>query len=108
MYLFSAFPLDLADLSRTLLPLTALHGLFFVYKFQSLYDIDVSVIRMADPDLAFHVTVLVTVGHAVEELNKEDGGDRSFILISNSESDICKKVTAERMKKINSSFVLLD
>lgn len=49
-----------------------------------------------------------TVGHAVEELNKEDGGDRSFVLISNSESDICKKVTAKRMKKINSSFVLLD
>ena len=49
-----------------------------------------------------------TVGHAVEELNKEDGGGRSFVLISNSESDICKKVTAERMKKIKSSFALLD
>lgn len=49
-----------------------------------------------------------TVGHAVEELNKEDGGKRLFVLISNSESDICKKVTAERMKKISSSFVLLD
>ena len=49
-----------------------------------------------------------TVGHATKELNKEDGGNRHYILVSNSESNICKKVTVERMKKVKSSFVLLD
>lgn len=49
-----------------------------------------------------------TVGHATEELNKEEGENRHYILVSNSESNICKKVTVERMKKVKSSFVLLD
>ena len=49
-----------------------------------------------------------TVGQAVYELNKEDGGHRSFILISNSESNICKNVTVKRMEKVGASFVLLD
>ena len=49
-----------------------------------------------------------TVGQAVHELNKEDGGRRSFILISNSESNICKNVTVKRIKKSGADFVLLD
>ena len=49
-----------------------------------------------------------TVGHAVEELNKEDNGDRTYLLISNSESNICKNVTVKRMQIIDSSFELLD
>lgn len=49
-----------------------------------------------------------TVGHAVADLNKEDGGNRKFILVSNSESNICKDVTVKRMKKIGIDFVLLD
>ena len=40
-----------------------------------------------------------TLGQAVDDLNKEDDGDRKFILVSNNESDICKKVTNERLKK---------
>ena len=49
-----------------------------------------------------------TVGHAVDGLNKEDGGTRKYILISNSESNICKKVTAKRMQLINSDFNFID
>ncbi len=49
-----------------------------------------------------------TVGHAVEDLNNEDQGTRKYILVSNSESDICKKVTAERLKIIHSKFIFLD
>ena len=49
-----------------------------------------------------------TVGHAVDGLNKEDGGTRKYILISNSESNICKKVTAKRMRLINSDFNFID
>lgn len=49
-----------------------------------------------------------TVGHAVCELNKEDGGNRKYILVSNSESNICKNVTVKRMNKVSSHFTLLD
>ena len=49
-----------------------------------------------------------TVGHALIDLNKEDNGNRTFILVSNSESNICKAVTVKRIEKINGEFVLLD
>ena len=49
-----------------------------------------------------------TVGHAVMDLNKEDGGTRTFILVSNNESNICKNVTVKRMEKAGAKFVLLD
>jgi len=39
-----------------------------------------------------------TTGHAVLDLNKEDGGNRKFILIE-MEDDIAKKITAERVKR---------
>ena len=39
-----------------------------------------------------------TTGHATLELNAEDGGNRRFILITNSESDICRRVTVPRVK----------
>lgn len=40
-----------------------------------------------------------TTGHAVMDLNKEDGGNRTFILCTNNENDICRSVTYERIKK---------
>ena len=44
-----------------------------------------------------------TTGHAVIDLNKEDGGNRKYILISNSESNICKDVTLKRIKMFDSN-----
>lgn len=41
-----------------------------------------------------------TTGHAVMDLNREDGGDRKFILVNNSENGICRKVTYERLKRV--------
>ena len=41
-----------------------------------------------------------TTGHAVLELNREDSGNRKFILCTNNENDICKEVTFPRMQKI--------
>lgn len=41
-----------------------------------------------------------TTGHAVMELNAEDGGKRQFILVTNNENDICKKVTLPRLKVV--------
>ncbi|MFA7285962.1 MAG: site-specific DNA-methyltransferase [Candidatus Paceibacterota bacterium] len=40
-----------------------------------------------------------TTGHAVMELNKEDGGNRQFILCTNNENNICEDVTYERLKR---------
>jgi site-specific DNA-methyltransferase (adenine-specific)/adenine-specific DNA-methyltransferase len=39
-----------------------------------------------------------TTGHAVMQLNKEDGGSRRFILVE-MEPDICRNITAERLKR---------
>lgn len=40
-----------------------------------------------------------TTGHAVEQLNKEDGGNRRYILCTNNENNICEEVTYKRLKK---------
>ena len=45
-----------------------------------------------------------TTGHAVMDLNKEDGGERKFILITNNESNICQKVTIPRIQKAIEKF----
>ncbi|MBU4319810.1 MAG: site-specific DNA-methyltransferase [Nitrospinae bacterium] len=41
-----------------------------------------------------------TTGHAVLELNKEDGGKRQFILCTNNENNICTEVCYPRVKKV--------
>lgn len=49
-----------------------------------------------------------TTGHAVMELNKEDGGNRQFILVTNNENNICTDVTYPRLKKIIEGYVNLN
>ena len=49
-----------------------------------------------------------TTGHAVIDLNKEDGGNRKYILISNSESNICKDVTLKRIKLFDSNVKFIN
>lgn len=41
-----------------------------------------------------------TTGQAVMKLNAEDGGNRSFILCTNNENNICRDVTYERIKRV--------
>ncbi len=41
-----------------------------------------------------------TTGHAVIELNKQDGGNRKFILCTNNESSIAEDVTYPRIKNV--------
>ena len=41
-----------------------------------------------------------TTGHAVLKLNKEDRGQRKFILCTNNENGICRNVTYERIKRV--------
>ena len=41
-----------------------------------------------------------TTGHAVLELNDEDGGNRKFILCTNNENEICSEICYPRIKKV--------
>ncbi len=41
-----------------------------------------------------------TTGHAVMELNKEDGGNRKFILCTNNENKIAEEITYPRIKNV--------
>ena len=41
-----------------------------------------------------------TTGHAVLQLNKEDGGNRKFILCTNNENNICTDVCYPRLNKV--------
>jgi adenine-specific DNA-methyltransferase len=45
-----------------------------------------------------------TTGHAVLELNKEDGGNRRFILCTNNENGICTEVCYPRIEKVIKSY----
>lgn len=45
-----------------------------------------------------------TTGHAVLDLNKEDGGNRKFILCTNNENDICEKITYQRIKNVINGY----
>lgn len=56
-----------------------------------------------------------TTGHAVLELNAEDGGDRSFILCSSKEAtaaepekNLCLDVTAERIRRVIDGYAKTD
>ena len=44
-----------------------------------------------------------TTGHAVIQLNREDGGNRRFILVE-MDKNICRNVTAERLKRVCSGY----
>lgn len=41
-----------------------------------------------------------TTAHAVVQLNKDDGGNRKYILCTNNENNICEEITYQRLKKI--------
>lgn len=45
-----------------------------------------------------------TTGQAVLELNKQDGGNRKFVLCTNNENNICEEVTYERIKRVMKGY----
>ena len=45
-----------------------------------------------------------STAHAVLELNKEDGGNRKFILCTNNENNICENITYQRIKNVNDGY----
>ncbi len=46
-----------------------------------------------------------TTGHAVLDLNKQDEGNRKFILVTNNENKICEEVTYERLKRVIKGYI---
>ncbi|WP_435129167.1 DNA methyltransferase [Mycoplasma sp. 6243] len=42
-----------------------------------------------------------TTGHAVLDLNREDGGNRTYTLVTNNQNEIAKSVNYERLYRIN-------
>lgn len=70
---------------------------------KSLYAVMDSVRVMSDKKNALVLDFFAgsgTTGHAVLELNKQDGGNRRFILCTNNENKICEEVTFERLKRV--------
>ena len=45
-----------------------------------------------------------TTGQAVMELNKEDGGNRKFIVCTNNENNICEDITYERLSRVINGY----
>lgn len=45
-----------------------------------------------------------TTGHAVLDLNKEDRGNRQFIMCTNNESNICKDITLPRLTTVINGY----
>lgn len=45
-----------------------------------------------------------TTWHAVLDLNKEDWGNRKFILCTNNENNICEEITYERIKRVSNWY----
>lgn len=45
-----------------------------------------------------------TTGHAVLDLNKEDGGHRQFILCTNNENNICTEVCYPRIQRVMKGY----
>ncbi|MBS3099599.1 site-specific DNA-methyltransferase [Candidatus Pacearchaeota archaeon] len=73
-----------------------------IFDYSKPVELVLDLMRMADLDkdsiILDSFAGSGTTGHAVLDMNKEDGGNRKFILIE-MEDDIAKKITAERIKR---------
>lgn len=49
-----------------------------------------------------------TTGHAVLELNKEDGSNRKFILCTNNENNICTDICYPRLQKVIKGYTNIE
>lgn len=45
-----------------------------------------------------------TTGQAVLEVNKKDNGNRKFILCTNNENEICRKITYQRLENVKKGY----
>lgn len=71
----------------------------FPKSINTVYDCLKAVIKSKDAIVLDFFAGSGTTGHAVLMLNKEDGGNRKFILATNNENKIAEEVTYPRIKK---------
>ncbi len=64
------------------------------------YLVDIATAKMKDAIVLDFFAGSGTTAQAVLELNKQDGGNRKFILCTNNESNICEDVTYQRIKTV--------
>lgn len=64
------------------------------------YLIEIATVRTPDAIILDFFAGSGTTGQAVMELNKQDGGQRRFILCTNNENGICEEVTYQRLKTV--------
>lgn len=61
--------------------------------------------RVANPIILDFFAGSGTTLHATMQLNAEDGGHRTCILVTNNENNICEEVTYERNKRVINGYV---
>ena len=71
----------------------------FPKSINTVYDCLKAVIKSKDAVVLDFFAGSGTTGHALMMLNKEDGGNRKFILCTNNENRIAEEVTYPRIKK---------
>ena len=72
----------------------------FPKSIYTLYDCLKAVIKSKNAIILDFFAGSGTTGHAISLLNKEDGGNRQFILCTNNESGIAKKICYPRIKAV--------
>lgn len=64
------------------------------------YLLSIATVRDKDATVLDFFAGSGTTAQAVLELNKEDGGNRKFILCTNNENGICENITYQRIKTV--------
>ena len=64
------------------------------------YLIEIATVSMKNAMVLDFFAGSGTTAQAVLELNKEDGGQRKFILCTNNENSICEEITYQRIKTV--------
>lgn len=84
---------------------TELKNIFDVVNFS--YPKPINFIKQIIKNISSDASIILdffagsgTTGHAVAQLNKEDGGNRKYILCTNNENNICEEVTYKRLTNI--------
>lgn len=78
-------------------------GLMSVFDFAKPVELIYDLVFMANNRNAIVLDFFAgsgTTGHAVAQLNNEDGGNRKYILCTNNENNICEEVTYKRLTNI--------
>lgn len=97
---------DLAQNTAGSGELTAILGKSNVFNNPKPTDLIIRCLKIADKNAVVldFFAGSGTTGHAVLKLNKEDGGNRKFILCTNNENNICEEITYERIKRVINGY----